>query len=184
MIPINKNLETDVLVIGGGIGGLMAAIGAAKIGVRVTLADKANTKRSGSGATGNDHFLCYLPEKHGDDINVIMREVADSLVGGFHDPKLTKRFLEESFGVVKLWEEFGIKMRPHGDWEFMGHAYPGRPRIWLKYDGHNQKPALTAAAKKAGVQIINYLLAVDVITKNGHVIGAQSPVGYKGYCFT
>lgn len=172
MIPINKNLETDVLVIGGGIGGLMAAIGAAKIGVRVTLADKANTKRSGSGATGNDHFLCYLPEKHGDDINVIMREVADSLVGGFHDPKLTKRFLEESFGVVKLWEEFGIKMRPHGDWEFMGHAYPGRPRIWLKYDGHNQKPALTAAAKKAGVKIINHLPAVDVITENGHVIGA------------
>lgn len=172
MIALKKTLETDVLVIGGGIGGLMAAIGAAKTGVRVTLADKANTKRSGSGATGNDHFLCYIPEKHGDDIKVVMREVADSLVGAFHDSKLTRRFLEESFEVVKMWEEYGIEMRPHGDWEFMGHAYPGRPRVWLKYGGHNQKPALTAAAKKAGVEIINHLPAVDVIVQDGRVTGA------------
>lgn len=172
MIALSKSLETDVLVIGGGIAGLMAAIGAAETGARVILADKANTKRSGSGATGNDHFLCYIPEKHGDDIKVIMREVADSLVGAFHDTKLTRRFLDESFAVVKMWEEYGIEMRPHGDWEFMGHAYPGRPRIWLKYGGHNQKPALTAAALKAGVKILNHLPAVDLIAEDGEVRGA------------
>ena len=44
-------VETDVLVVGGGPAGLMAAIHAADKGVRVTLVDKANTMRSGSGAT-------------------------------------------------------------------------------------------------------------------------------------
>ena len=51
MIQIDKEpIETDVLIVGGGIAGLMAAINAADQGVNVTLAEKANTKRSGSGA--------------------------------------------------------------------------------------------------------------------------------------
>ena len=56
MIPVSKTLETDIAVVGGGIGGLCAAIAAAEGGARVTVLEKANTKRSGSGATGNDHF--------------------------------------------------------------------------------------------------------------------------------
>ena len=65
MIKIDKKaIEVDVLVVGGGIAGLMAAINAADQGVSVIAAEKANTKRSGSGATGNDHFLCYIPSQH------------------------------------------------------------------------------------------------------------------------
>ena len=59
MIPVSKTLETDIAVVGGGIGGLCAAIAAAEGGARVMVLEKANTKRSGSGATGNDHF-CLL----------------------------------------------------------------------------------------------------------------------------
>ena len=77
MIPIKERLESDVLIVGGGIAGLMAAIAAADKGASVTLLDKANTKRSGAGATGNDHFLCYIPEKHG-TINVVYEEFMDS----------------------------------------------------------------------------------------------------------
>ena len=61
MIPVSKTLETDIAVVGGGIGGLCAAIAAAEGGARVMVLEKANTKRSGSGATGNDHRL-LLPE--------------------------------------------------------------------------------------------------------------------------
>ena len=64
MLAIDKDaIQTDVLVIGGGIAGLMAAIHAARQGVGVLVAEKANTKRSGSGATGNDHFCCYIDRK-------------------------------------------------------------------------------------------------------------------------
>lgn len=173
MISIESQpIETDVLVVGGGIAGLMAAIAAAKGGARVTVAEKANTKRSGSGATGNDHFLCYIPEVHGDEMAPIVKEVQDSLVGGFHDSTHTVKFLEQSFDRVKDWDSWGIDMRPTGSWEFMGHAFPGRPRVWLKYAGHNQKPVLTKQAKKAGVQIINHLPISEVIVENGRAIGA------------
>jgi flavin-dependent dehydrogenase len=44
MIRIDKEpIKTDVLVVGGGIAGLMAAINAADQGVDVLLAEKANT---------------------------------------------------------------------------------------------------------------------------------------------
>ena len=62
-------------------------------------------------------------------------------------------------------------MQPKGHWDFSGHAFPGRPRVWLKYAGHNQKEVLTRQAKKQGVHIENHLLLTDVITADGTVIG-------------
>ena len=173
MIDIDSEpIETDILIVGGGIAGLMAAINAADQGVSVMVAEKANTKRSGSGATGNDHFCCYIPEVHGDDIKPIVKEVQNSLVGGYHDTTHTVKFLEQSFARVKDWDSWGISMKPKGSWEFTGHAFPGRPRVWLKYAGHNQKGVLTKQAKRRGVRVENHLPITDVITNGGGIIGA------------
>jgi succinate dehydrogenase/fumarate reductase flavoprotein subunit len=173
MIKIDKKaIEVDVLVVGGGIAGLMAAINAADQGVSVTVAEKANTKRSGSGATGNDHFLCFIPEVHGDDMEPIVHETRNSLIGGYHDSTHTVKFLEQSFARARDWDRWGIAMRPHGKWEFMGHAFPERPRVWLKYAGYNQKEVLTKQAKKRGVKIENHLPITDVIAHDGKAIGA------------
>jgi succinate dehydrogenase/fumarate reductase flavoprotein subunit len=173
MIKIDRDpIETDVLIVGGGIAGLMAAINAADQGIRVLVAEKANTKRSGSGATGNDHFCCYIPEVHGDDIAPISKEYKSSLVGGYADDSHTTKFLEQAFERAKDWDSWGISMRPTGKWEFTGHAFPGRPRIWLKYAGHNQKEVLTKQANKQGVRIENHLPITDVIVGDGEAIGA------------
>ena len=165
-------LEVDFLIVGGGIAGLMAAINAARQGISVIVAEKANTKRSGSGATGNDHFCCYIPEVHGDDIEPILWEDMHSLHGDFQDVSLARIFLEHSFDRVKDWDKWGISMQPKGCWDFSGHAFPGRPRIFLKYAGHNQKEVLTREAKKAGARIENHFAITEVITDNGEVIGA------------
>jgi succinate dehydrogenase/fumarate reductase flavoprotein subunit len=173
MIDIDKEvIETDVLVAGGGIGGLMAAISAADGGASVVVAEKANTKRSGSGATGNDHFTCYIPEVHGNDVQIAIKELFNSLLGNFQDVSLAKTFFLQSFDRVKDWHQWGIDMKPHGFWEFTGHAYPDRPRIFLKYAGSNQKQVLTDQAKKRGVRIENHLPLTEVIAANGEVIGA------------
>jgi succinate dehydrogenase/fumarate reductase flavoprotein subunit len=173
MIEMDKKpIEADVLVVGGGIAGLMAAISAADKGVRVVIAEKANTKRSGSGATGNDHFCCYIPEVHGEDMAPIIKEYKNSLVGGYADDNLVVKFLKQTFDRVRDWDSWGISMRPTGYWEFTGHAFPGRPRIWLKYAGHNQKEVLTREAIRRGVHIENHLPVADIITSDGAAIGA------------
>ena len=174
MIAIDKKpIECDVLVAGGGIAGLMAAISAADHGAKVVIAEKANTRRSGSGATGNDHFRCYIPEVHGDDIEPIVKAMNDSQTGGVLDRHLTAVFLKESFSRVQDWESWGIPMRPHGFWDFSGHAIPGRPKFFLKYAGASQKSVLTAQALKRGVQILNKTPMAEVITNSaGEVMGA------------
>ncbi|MBW2206623.1 MAG: FAD-binding protein [Deltaproteobacteria bacterium] len=175
MIQIEREpIEVDFLIAGGGIAGLMAGISAAEEGASVIIAEKANTKRSGSGATGNDHFCCYIPEVHGDDIEPILWEDLHSLHGDFQDETLARLFLEQSFDRVKDWDGWGISMRPKGHWDFSGHAFPGRPRIFLKYAGHNQKEVLTKKAKKRGARILNHHIVTDVIVEDGEVIGAMA----------
>lgn len=172
MLSIQQELHTDVLCIGGGIAALMAGIAAAQQGAQVLLVDKANTKRSGSAATGNDHFGCYLPEVHGNDINIALREIMGSQTGTCNDPLLTRRFLEQSASMVHRWEEWGIPMRPKGKWEFKGHAFPGRPKVFLHYDGREQKPILTRQAKKAGVRILNHAPVLDLLRGSQGICGA------------
>ena len=62
-----QRVECDVLCVGGGIAGLMAAIRAAELGAEVIVAEKGNARYSGCGRSGNDHFETYIPEVHGPD---------------------------------------------------------------------------------------------------------------------
>jgi hypothetical protein len=63
-----EHIKTDVLCVGGGIGGLMAATAPA-ISARRGRAEKGHAKRSGRGGSGCDHYLAYIPEAHGQDMD-------------------------------------------------------------------------------------------------------------------
>lgn len=176
MIKINENIhQCDVLVVGGGIAGLMSAIAAADEGVYVTIVDKGNTKRSGSGATGNDHFRCYIPEVHG-SFEDYLKEFLQSQVasGGYYDKSLQVKFLKRTFEVVQDWLSWGIDMKPTGNWEFTGHAFPGRMRTSLKYNGANQKEILTKEALKRNIDIVNRVSITEFLTdEDGRCVGAM-----------
>lgn len=172
MVEIEKNIyECDVLVCGGGIAGLMAAIAAADNGAKVVVAEKCDTRRSGSGCTGNDHFMCYIPEIHGTEDD-FYKTIKMSQAGRIFDKTLVYKFIRRSFEVVQDWEKWGIEMRPTGKWEFLGHAFPGRMRIHLKYNGENQKAVLTKEALKRGVLIENKTPITDYLVENEHIVGA------------
>ncbi len=92
MIPISDTIERcDVLVVGGGMGGLMAAIAAADGGASVIVVEKADTMRSGSGTTGNDHFVCYIPEVHG-TLDAFMKELRQTFAGKNADGNILRKF--------------------------------------------------------------------------------------------
>lgn len=168
---VNKKNECDVLVVGGGIGGLMAAIAAADEGASVIVAEKANTKRSGSGATGNDHFVCYIPEYHKDFEEFL--KMAIFVTDKSNDRNMAAKIMKRSFEVVQDWNNWGINMKPHGEWEFNGHAMPGKMRVFLKYDGTNQKKVLTEQALKRGVRIDNYSPVTEfLLNSNKEIAGA------------
>lgn len=165
--------ETDVLCIGGGIAGLMAAIRATELGAKVIIAEKANTLRSGAAATGNDHFKCYIPEVHGSDIEPIVEQIMHSPMSGAMSKKSIQTWMEKSFDIVKLWDKWGIPMTYQGQWEFAGHGIPGHTLIDLKYAGLEQKPILTKEALKRGAEIVNRVMVSDLLVDdNGDIVGA------------
>lgn len=168
-------IETDVLVVGGGIAGLMAAIRAREMGARVVVAEKGNTLTSGAGSAGNDHFLCYIPEVHGDDLDAYLHELREGKGGGIANLVGTthaKAWLEKSFEIVKLWDAWGIPMRVDGAWTFAGHAFPGKLRARLKYWGKKQKMVLTKVARRRGARILNRVMICDLLSDGQAVSGA------------
>lgn len=167
--------QCDVLCVGGGIAGLMAAIQASEAGVKVIVADKANTLRSGSGGMGNDHFQCYIPEVHG-DFDLFWKELFyGQLVGILRrmGEKYIRFWFENTFDIVNLWDKWGIPMKYEGKYEFAGHGFPGKQLNHLKFSGVNQKPVLTKQALDRGVEIINRVIVFDLLKgKDDSVIGA------------
>ncbi len=165
-------IESDVLCIGGGIAGLMAAIRASELGAKVVIAEKANTVRSGSAGMGNDHISCYIPDIQA-SAEAVFAKYKNRVAHSGRGKDYARVWLERSFDIIKLWDSWGIPMKYQGKYEFAGHGWPGGPPLTqLKYSGQNQKPILTKEARKRGVEIVNRVMVFDLLHNDGVMIGA------------
>ena len=170
-----EKVETDVLCVGGGIAGLMAAIRAANLGSRVVIAEKGATRYSGSGRSGNDHFWCYLPEVHGSDLESFIDECMITQLGTMTASlgrTVVRTWLGRSREMALLWESWGIPMRRDGSWYLAGHSFPGRVMTHVKYQGKDQKPLLMEQALRAGVSIMDRTMVFEVCAGAEGVTGA------------
>ncbi len=169
-------VEADVLCVGGGIAGLMAAIRASELGAKVVVAEKGNALFSGRGRAGNDHFWCYIPEVHGTDMELFLKECLKGpklrVMQSGTGMKVLRTFIEKSFDIVKLWDSWGIPMKYDGRWEFAGHSFPGDVLTHLKYKGRRQKRVLTEKALEKGAQIVNRMMIFDLLHDGESIVGA------------
>ena len=167
-----RYIETDVLCIGGGIAGLMGAIRAAEGGVRVIVAEKSNVLYSGSGGMGNDHFMCYIPEVHGPDIEPVIADFQRGQQGGLRPRIFIQAWFERSQEIVKLWHQWGIPMKYNGQYEFAGHGLPGEVLTNLHYAGKEQKKILAREAESRGAKILNRTMCFNLLRDGGVAGGA------------
>ena len=61
-MPLQNEITTDVLVIGGGIAGCFAAIKAREQGLNVTLTDKGYAGKAGAGYASGMGYMVYNPD--------------------------------------------------------------------------------------------------------------------------
>ncbi|MEE8449486.1 MAG: FAD-binding protein, partial [Thermodesulfobacteriota bacterium] len=94
----NRRIEADVLVIGGGIAGLLAAIRAREFTDRVVLVDKAKVGRSGCSPFAAGIYSIFFPD---DDLSVWLKEMA--INGDFlNDQEWSKLLCLTSHRVASL----------------------------------------------------------------------------------
>jgi succinate dehydrogenase/fumarate reductase flavoprotein subunit len=175
VIPI----ETDVLIIGGGLAGCMAGIKAAESDVTVTIVEKADTRASGCAGTGIDHLWAYIPtvhEKMGYALEDLVESHIKGIARGFIDPELLHFIARKSYNRVLDLESFGLNFR------FEDSKLPEKFRVvtqfhslpsTLNFDGRDVKIFQTREARKRGVNIINRVTMIDLlVSPDGHISGA------------
>jgi len=174
VIPV----ETDVLVIGGGLAGCMAAIKARESGVNVTIAEKSNTLRSGCAGVGIDHIWAYIPPVHskiGWTIEDLMEDHAEVMAHNFIFKDLLYLVASSSYDRILDLERFGLNFR------YEDSNIPGKFRIVnqfhsmpssFNFDGRDIKVKLTEEAKKRRVNIMNRTMVTDLLFGDGHISGA------------
>ena len=170
---LEEIIKTDVLCVGGGIAGLMAAIRASELGAEVLVAEKGNPLYSGCGRMGNDHFETWIPEVHGEDRDAWIEELLRTAKGEILIGKeLLRAQFMKAYDIVRLWESYGIPMKYKGKWEFAGHSFPGRPFTHIKYEGRFQKKVLIKQAKSRGAKLMSRVMIFDLLREGDAVIGA------------
>src|SRR5690242_19527854 len=100
-------IDTDVLVVGAGAGGLLAALSAKRNGppaTRVTLIDSWLIGRTGHTAFSNAWSIVALP---GDDIDGILREIVAGN-DGIADQELVRQSLIDSAARMHDFEKMGM----------------------------------------------------------------------------
>lgn len=177
-----EKVDTDVLVVGAGAGGMMTAISAAECGARVILCEKGNARRSGGLYGGNDHFMCYIPGIHTPDIRE--KYIRTNLQRGMGDVEMIRKQIDRTYEVVKKWESYGINMKTNGHYEFVGHGWPGSSgrmgepgktdRIALHFSDNAACKKLEKQVRDRGVHIINRVMVHELLKDSGgRIIGAM-----------
>jgi len=181
-----NEIEADVLILGGGPGGCMAAISAAKKGLKVALLDKAYPKRSGGGS-GFDHWLNtpnplskVTPEDCVEWEEVTYKGYSNSL----------SRYIaaREAYDTLLEIEKMGGKIRDLDD-EFEGAPFRDeKTKFLFCYDYENRfqfrvwgatfKPAIFNECLRLGVQVFDRVVATSLLNEGGkqggRVVGATA----------
>lgn len=162
---LGEVIRTDVLIIGGGISGLFAAVKAKASAGDVLVVDKGGIGWSGQVPLSGGDCALVRPEE-ADEYFKWLVEVGTYL----NNQDWTHAFAHEMYGSIKEGTKMGLPF-----WTSGGELVT--VPFHKKYRATHFSPVkfmikLKMAATKKGVRTLDKIFVVDLITKNGIVTGA------------
>ena len=185
-------VQTDILIIGGGLGGKMAAIRAKEEGnVDVTVVEKSHMDRSGEVPNGLDDYPAVAhPKINGVTAEEYGRMRAADLPGMVRTD-LSITTAEWAIKPIAVLKQIGVRIcEDDGTYWMAGgrlgsalqkREYDEKEKKYnlvsgdfIKYRGGDLHPRLAAEVRKRGVRVYERTMLTNLITKNGSVVGATA----------
>lgn len=173
-------LDCDVLVIGGGTAGTMAALSAAENGARVLLLEKAHVRHSGALAMGMDGVNnAVIPGKaEPEDYVAEITRANDGIV----NQRTIYQTASRGFAMVQRLERYGVKFEKdeHGEYA-VRRVHRSGSYVLPMPEGKDVKKALYRVLRQRSmrekIRIENRLMPVRVLTdpkRGGRAVGAAA----------
>ena len=169
-------IEADVLVIGGGLAGMRAAIEANKLGAAVVLVVKGKLAKGGCGVSAY-HGAGVGPWcAPGDTKELHLRDVIKC--GGYlADQELCKIMVDEVTDRLVELERFGLYWERKSDGSIdaylgAGHSAPRTISSFQRQSGLSMVNALKAEIIRQKIRVLEDILVTEMLSQNGTVVGA------------
>jgi adenylylsulfate reductase subunit A len=168
-----EHLQTDILIIGGGVAGLNAALTAREAGHDVIILDKAVIERSGHSAGGIDHFAAYLETGPEWDTRKAYLDFTARNSRGATDLSIVDRvYCDELQTAMQRYEDIGCTLRrPDGSY-FRTQSFGQPGPWWINFNGKRMKPLLGKAVRNAACRVLDRVTTSDLLVDHGEVCGA------------
>ncbi|MCS7460340.1 FAD-binding protein [Paenibacillus doosanensis] len=175
MNPLHIN--TDVLVIGSGAAGMMAAKAAALEGAKVVLADKSLVGRGGATILAQMTVAVALGEAEEDHPDI---HFEDTMNGsrGMADPDIVRTIVDRGPELILEAESYGVKWARTPDGKHSQVVAPGHSRRRCVYvDILNTGGATSAGLRKAiwkdeAIERLKNIMITKLVVEDGAVVGA------------
>lgn len=181
-----QKLNADVLVVGGGLAGLNAAIAALERGARVVVMEKGKIERSGDIAGGVDHFLAYLETGEEWDTREGYLKYVENLARGVADMAVHERvYCDELSDAIQRMARIGNPLTYKGTNEYYRTASVGQPGpYWINFDGKNLKPKLAREVRRLGAIVLDRTMPTRFFVRDNRIQGVTGINTRTGeFCF-
>ena len=166
-------LKTDVVIMGGGLAGLNAAIASAEKGVQVVVMDKGKIERSGNISGGVDHFMAYLETREPwDSREAYLQYVQDEGYGIVNIEIHNRVFCDELKGAIRRLERIGSPLADPKTGKYYRTASMGQPGpFWINFNGKNLKPNLAKEVRRLGCTVLDRVMTTRLLVSGGKLAG-------------
>lgn len=167
-----KHSEYDVLVIGGGLAAMRAALEACSAGARTAMMLKGVAGESGSSAIAGGGLAAVLPvpEEPQDSAD---KHYADTLAAGDHlnDPALVRTLVSQAGDAIRELEATGAEFVRNDDGGiavFLAPAHTAKRSVRVAGGGTARLVGpLTAYLRRQPIDVIERATALDIVAENG-----------------
>jgi succinate dehydrogenase/fumarate reductase flavoprotein subunit len=169
-------VETDVLIIGGGIAGCFAAVKAREQGVNVTIVDKAYVGKAGGTVAASGSYMVFNPE-WGHDLDACMGVISER--GEYlNHREWTEIILKDSWAtyqdLVSWGVEFPVEISRPSDYSALSRVDSSGRRTFgvIPIRRGRQSPVLRRQAINIGANVMDRIMVTDFLRRDGKVVGA------------